>query len=56
MVKDHTESERGNPLLPHGLLFPISSKGVKKGKSKMSLPVCLCGLMSSISCHYPRLG
>ena len=28
MVKDHSESERGNPLPPlHGLLFPISSKG-----------------------------
>ena len=27
MVKDHLDSERGNPLLPHGLLFPISSKG-----------------------------
>ena len=27
MVKDHTDSERGNPLLTHGLLFPISSKG-----------------------------
>ena len=27
MVKDHSESEKGNPLLPHGLLFPISSKG-----------------------------
>ena len=25
MVKDHSDSERGNPLLPHGLLFPISS-------------------------------
>ena len=25
MVKDHTVSKRGNP--PHGLLFPISSKG-----------------------------
>ena len=23
----HSDSERGNPLLPHGLLFPISSKG-----------------------------
>ena len=23
----YTDSERGNPLLPHGLLFPISSKG-----------------------------
>ena len=23
----HSDSERGNPLPPHGLLFPISSKG-----------------------------
>ena len=27
MVKDHSDSERGNPLPPHGLMFPISSKG-----------------------------
>ena len=27
MVKDHSDSKRGNSLLPHGLLFPISSKG-----------------------------
>ena len=27
MVKDHSASERGNPLPPHGLLFPINSKG-----------------------------
>ena len=27
MVKDHLDNERGNPLLPHGLIFPISSKG-----------------------------
>ena len=26
MIEDHSDSERGNPLLPHGLLFPISSK------------------------------
>ena len=26
MVKDNTDSERGNPLPPHGRLFPISSK------------------------------
>ena len=24
MVKDHSDSERGNPLPPHMLLFPIS--------------------------------
>ena len=27
MVNEHTDSERGNPLPPHGLLFPINSKG-----------------------------
>ena len=27
MVKNHSDRERGNPLSPHGLLFPISSKG-----------------------------
>ena len=27
MASDHSDSERGNLLLPHGLLFPISSKG-----------------------------
>ena len=27
MVKDHSGNERGNPLMQHGLLFPISCKG-----------------------------
>ena len=27
MVKDHSDSETGNPQPPHGLLFPINSKG-----------------------------
>ena len=27
MVKDHSDSEGGNMLLPHGLLFLTSSKG-----------------------------
>ena len=27
MVKDHSDNEKGNPLQPHGLLFPIISKG-----------------------------
>ena len=26
MVKDHSDSERGNPLPPHGLLFPINKR------------------------------
>ena len=27
MVKDHSDSKRGNPLPPHRLFFSISSKG-----------------------------
>ena len=27
MVKYHSDSKRGNPLPPHGLRFPINSKG-----------------------------
>ena len=27
MVKDHSDIEKGNPQLPHRLLFPINSKG-----------------------------
>ena len=27
MVKDHSDSEKGNPLPPHRLLLSISSKG-----------------------------
>ena len=27
MVKDHCDSEKGNPLPPHRLLFTINSKG-----------------------------
>ena len=27
MVKNHSDRERGNLLLPHRLLLPISSKG-----------------------------
>ena len=27
MASDHSDSDKGNPLPPHRLLFPISSKG-----------------------------
>ena len=27
MGKSHSDIKRGNPLPPHGLIFPISSKG-----------------------------
>ena len=27
MVKDYSDSEKGNPLPPHRLCFPINSKG-----------------------------
>ena len=26
-IKDHSDSEKGNPLPPHMLLFPITSNG-----------------------------
>ena len=26
MVKDHSDSEKGNPLLPHRLLFPLAAR------------------------------
>ena len=29
MVEDHSDSERGNPLPPHGLLFPIKREREK---------------------------
>ena len=38
MVKDHTDSERGNPVPPHGLLFLINSKG----SFICILCVCVC--------------
>ena len=31
MVKNHSDIERENPLPPHGLLFPISSKVLLQG-------------------------
>ena len=34
MVKDHSDSETGNPLPPHGLLFLINSKGYFIGRRK----------------------
>ena len=36
MVKDHSDSERGNLLPPHGLLFPINSKGFLYAPSQVS--------------------
>ena len=35
-VKDHSDSQRGNPLPPHGLFFPISNKGSFKLKVKIN--------------------
>ena len=28
MIKDHSDNKSGNLLPPHGLLFPISNKGL----------------------------
>ena len=35
MVKDHSDSMRGNTLLPYGLLFPISSKGKTRVEARV---------------------
>ena len=38
MVKDHSDSEKGNPLPPHRLLLSINSKGffyISRGRKKM---------------------
>ena len=39
MIKDHSDSEKGNPLPPHRLLFPINSKGSHRQDSTYH---CLC--------------
>ena len=31
MVKDHKDNERGNPLPPHGLLFPTGNRAALAG-------------------------
>ena len=43
MVKDHSDSEIGNPLPPlHGLLFSISSKGLLYAPSHRQDNIYLC--------------
>ena len=37
MVKYHSDSERGNPLPPHGLLFSINSRGALAGTRNSSM-------------------
>ena len=41
MVKDHTDSGKGNGLSPRGLLFPISSKGSF---------ICTTGVTKAVVC------
>ena len=51
MVEDHSESERGNPLLPHGLLFPTSKQ---EAVLKTSGPVYLHALWCLSFINSPR--
>ena len=47
MVKDHSDSERENPLPPHGLLFPISrweSTGADCVDRYVRFWVCACSV------------
>ena len=47
MVKDHSDNERGNPLQPHGLLFPISSMVLLYAPSH-SLCYTSCGALAGM--------
>ena len=40
LVKDHSDSEIGNPLPPHGRLFPINSKGSLYAPSHIQDSTC----------------
>ena len=55
MVNDHSDSERGNPLPSHGLLFPISSKGsficIRQDSTYHGLCGALAGTISSSWVH-----
>ena len=44
MVKNHSDSERGNPLLPHRLLFPLAARVLLHGPSHRQDNTyhCLC--------------
>ena len=49
MVKDHSDSEKGNLLLPHRLLFPINSKGsfiYRQDSTYHSLCYTSCGALA----------
>ena len=44
MVKDHSDSKRGNPLPPHGLLFPIS----RQDNTYHGLSYTSCGALAGL--------
>ena len=46
MVKDHSDSERGNPPPPHGLFFSINSKG----SFICTIPQTEINLMTYVKC------
>ena len=47
LVKDHSDSERGNPLPPHGLLFPVSSISHRQDSTYHSLCYTSRGALAS---------
>ena len=55
MVKDHSDSERGNPLPPHGLLFPISTGPTMKDQSDDPSRQRWCDAETSIESHGSRV-
>ena len=57
MVKDHRDSERGKPLPPHGLVFPISSNvffGFFWYASSHGICYTSCGELAGTRNMYPH--
>ena len=51
MVKYHSDSERGNPLPPHGLLFPIRERNVLFNDALNTFYLRLYGVRHVIKDH-----
>ena len=54
IVKDHSDSERGNPLLPHGLPFQTSRKGSLYAPYQTGQHIPQCLVLQSWSTGWKR--
>ena len=56
MVKDHSDSERGNPLPPHGLLFLINSKNYFYMHNPIDRIAHTTAFVTPVVEHWPKEG